>query len=98
MLGLTSGSATPAATPHELILVRTGGVQVHFLGDARYEIQAHASHWSPAKGCCDPVIPGPALHADPAKSGLRYWYYSINELGIQDMDAQVGVDSCLWVC
>lgn len=73
-------------------------MQGHFLGDSRYEIQAHASHWSPAKGCCDPVIPGPALHADPAKSGLRYWYYSINELGIQDMDAQVGVDSCLWVC
>ncbi|RMZ55129.1 hypothetical protein APUTEX25_005407 [Auxenochlorella protothecoides] len=31
----------------------------------------------------------PRAHIDPAKSGLRYWYYSINELGIQDMDAQL---------
>ena len=31
--------------------------------------------------------PGPA--ADPAKRGARYWHFTVNELGIQDMEAQV---------
>ena len=28
--------------------------------------------------------------ADPKMMGMHYWNFSINELGIQDMDAQVG--------
>ena len=28
--------------------------------------------------------------ADPSRSGARYWYYSMNELGMEDIAAQVG--------
>jgi hypothetical protein len=27
--------------------------------------------------------------ADPSKQGSRYWHYSINELGMEDIAAQV---------
>lgn len=31
----------------------------------------------------------PREHADPAFRGVAYWSYSVNELGLQDMNAQV---------
>ena len=27
--------------------------------------------------------------ADPARQGARYWHYTVNELGIQDIEAQI---------
>ena len=37
--------------------------------------------------------PGPA--ADPAQRGARYWHFTVNELGIQDMEAQVERIHCV---
>lgn len=32
----------------------------------------------------------PRTHVDPAKQGARYWCYTMNELGMEDVAAQVG--------
>lgn len=31
----------------------------------------------------------PRAHVDPARRGLRYWAYTMNELGIYDMSAML---------
>ena len=37
----------------------------------------------------------PHVLADPAKRGARYWHFTVNELGIQDMEAQVERIHCV---
>lgn len=36
-----------------------------------------------------PSSPPPSTHPDPSRQGMGYWRYTINELGIYDMAAQV---------
>jgi hypothetical protein len=39
----------------------------------------------------------PRAHVDPAMQGARYWRYTLNELGMEDVAAQVGAGVEGWV-